>query len=309
MAPPDDRSRRAVLSTVAAGLVAIAGCAGGEVTPTETPTDSPTDVHTATVTHTSSPSDTPTGTLTLEPVPIREVDGGILVYPSDLREWLRTVATTERTIRTHAKTPTYDPSPPLAAFERVHFDDEAGELSGTHELSIEGDTRYELLVGAERTGPPEDADVTAIPSLPEERRQLALAATGESTGDDARVFPETELGSWVRHGFFDGYFSHDGTTYRGTEAQQTDVEFFAKDVWYVLAATAVDAPSAPATLRLAGVHESVRDVVSGLRRDEDRPASMSATITGETRAAASGFAEENPFFLTHDAVYRVRYEE
>lgn len=309
MAPPHDRSRRAVLSTVAAGLAAIAGCAGDETTPTEPQTDSPTDVHTTTVTHTASPSDTPTGTLTLEPIPAREADGRLLVYPSDLREWLRTAATTDRTIRAHAETPTYDPSPPLPAFERVQFDDEAGELSGIYDLSVEGDTRYRLLVGAEETDPPDDADVTAISSLPEERRKLALAAIGESTGDDARVYPETELGSWVRHEFFGGYFSHDGTTYRGKEAQQTDAEFFATEVWYVLSATAVDASSAPATLRLAGVDEAVRGVISELRPEEGTPIPVSTTVSGKTDAAVRGFAEENPLLLTHDAVYRVSYEE
>lgn len=309
MVPPHDRSRRAVLSTVAAGLAAIAGCAGGEMTPTSSPTESPTDAHTTTVTHTASPSATPTGTLTLDPIPTREADGTLLVYPPDLREWLRTAATTDQPVRAHAETTSYDPSPPLPAFERVQFDDETGELSGIYDLAIEGDTRYELLVGAEETEPPDDADVTAISSLPEERRQLALAAIGESTGDDARVYPETELGSWVRHEFFGGYFSHDMRTYRGKEAQQTDAEFFATDVWYVLSATAVDAPSAPVTLRLASVDNDVRRVISDLRTEERTPTSVSTTVTGETATAMRGFAEENSLVLTHDAVYRITYEE
>lgn len=309
MAPPHDRSRRAVLSAVGAGLAAAAGCAGGEMTPTETPTESPTDVHTTTVTHTASPSDTPTGRLTLEPIPAREADGTLLVYPPDLREWLRTAAATDQTVRAHADTPSYDPSPPLPAFERVQFDDETGELSGIYDISVEGDTRYRLLVWAEETDPPEDADVTAISSLPEERRQLALAAIGESTGEDARVYPETQLGSWVRHEFFGGYFSYDGTTYRGKEAQQTDAEFFATEVWYVLSAMAVDAPSAPVTLRLASVADDVRRAISELRKEESTPTSVSTTVTGETRTAVRTLGEENVLLLTHDTVYRVNYEE
>ncbi|MEF8802339.1 MAG: hypothetical protein V5A38_06260 [Halolamina sp.] len=308
MTTPHDRSRRAVLSTVAAGLATVAGCAGDEVTPTGTPTASPTDVHTPTATHTASPSDTPTGTLTLEPIPAREADGTLLVYPPELRGWLRTAATTDQTIRANAETPTYDPSPPLAAFERIQFDDEAGELSGVYDLSVEGDTRYELLVGAEETDPPDNADVTPISSLPEKRRELALAAIGKSTGEDARVSPETELGSWVRHEFFGGYFSHDGTTYRGKEAQQTDAEFFATAVWYVLSATAVDASSPPVTLRLAGVADGVRRVLSELRAEESRPTSVSTTVTGEMATAVEAFAEENSLILTHDAVYRVSDE-
>lgn len=309
MRPPHDRSRRSVLAAVGAGLAAVAGCTGGGTTPTDSPSDSPTDVHTSTVTHSASPSETPSGTLTLEPIPAREADDTLLVYPTDLREWLRTAATTEQTVRGHAETPSYDPSPPLPAFERVQLADESGELSGIYDLSVEGDTRYELLVGAEEADPPADAEVTAVSSLAEERRQLALAAIGESTGDDARVYPETELGSWVREDFFGGYVSHDGTTYRGKEAKQTDAEFFATEVWYVLSATAVDAPSAPTTLRLAGVDDAVRDVISELRTQKDRPATASTEVTGETRTAVAGFADETPLLLTHDVVYRVTYEE
>jgi hypothetical protein len=309
MAPPHDRSRRAVLSTVAAGLAAIAGCAGTGTTPTASPTESQTDVHTTTGTHTASPSATPAGTFTLEPIPAREADGSLLVYPPDLREWLGTAAATDQTVRAHAETPAYDPSPPLPAFERVQLEDESGAHSGIYELAIEGDTRYELLVGAEETAPPADAEVTAVSSLPEERRQLTLAAIGESTGDDARVYPETELGSWVRNEFFGGFVSHDGATYRGKEAKQTDAEFFARAVWYVLSATAVDATSASATLRLAGVADSVRRVMSALRTDAHTPTPLSTTVTGETATAVHGFAETHSFVLTHDTVYRIRYEE
>lgn len=309
MVPPHDSSRRSVLAAVGTGLAGITGCTGSEMTPTESQTHTPTDVHTITVTDTATPSDTPTGTLTLEPIPSREAQGTLLVYPPDLHKWLRTAATTAQTVRAHADTPTYDPSPPLPAFERVIFDDEAGELSGIYDLSVEADTRYELLVWAEETEPPEDTEVTAISSLPEERRRLALAAIGESTGDDARVHPETKLGSWVRKEFFGSYFSHDTATYRGTEAQQTDAEFFATDVWYVLSATAVDAPSAPLTLRLASVADDVRRSISDLRTEEDTPRPVSTTVTGETETAVRGFAKENSFILTHDAVYRVRYEQ
>jgi hypothetical protein len=241
--PSIDSDRRTVLAGLAA---AVAGCAGNGATSIGSPTDSPTGVHTTTVTGTESASDTPSSTLTLEPVPPREVDENLTVYPSDLREWIRTAATTDRTVRAHAETPSYAPSPPLPAFDRVRVDDESSELAGSYDLSVEGDTRYRLLVGAEEAAPPADAEVTPVSSLAEQRREVAQAASGGSTGDSARVYPETELGSWVRHAFFGGYYSHEGTTYRGTEAKQTDAEFFATEVWYVLSAASVDAPSADA---------------------------------------------------------------
>jgi hypothetical protein len=302
------RSRRAVLSIAATGLPAIAGCTGDEATPT----NSPTDVHTATDTptdsETASPTPAPSGTLSLDLTSIDEVDGDLTVYPTDLREWIRTVATSDRTLRTHAETPTYDPSPPLASVQRVHLEDELGDSSGIYDLSVEGDTRYRLLGGAEEVSPPSDGDITAVSDLPETRREFALAAIGAESGDDARVFPETELGSWVRNEFFGGYFSHDEKTYRGKEAQQTDAEFFATEVWYVLSATDVDAPSAPQTLRLSSIDSAVRGVIDDLRTSEDRLTSKETSVEGETAVAVRAFTEEHSHLLTHDAVYRVMFE-
>lgn len=301
--PSIDDERRAVLAGTAATLAGLAGCAGTP-TPTGSATDSPTD----TPTTTRTPTGTPTGTFSLEPVPSREVDGPLTVYPEDLRTWLRTAATTDQTLRTHAETPTYDPSPPLTAFERITFEDGGAAPSGVYDLSVEGGTRHELLVGAEAASPPDGADVTPVSSLPEPRREVALAAIRGRTGETARVYPETELGSWVRNDFFAGYFEHEGTVYRGKEAQQTDAEFFATAVWYVLSATAVDAASAPTTLRLTPIEDAIRGIVNELRAGMDRPSAAQSSVTGETGATARAFAEANPLLLTHDAVFRVGFE-
>jgi hypothetical protein len=303
--PSIDDHRRTVLTGVAA---ALAGCASNGTPPSETQSASPTDLHTTTVTRTASTSATSTGTLTLEPIPAREVDDTLTVYPADLRQWLRTAAMTNRTVRARSRTPTSAPNPPLPAFERVRFDDEAGELSGSYDLSVEGETRYQLLVGADEESPPADAEVTPVSSLAERRREVALAAIPGSHGDDARVYPETELGSWVRHEFFGGYFSHDGTTYRGKEAQQTDAEFFATEVWYVLTAESRDASSAQVTFRLAPIDDGVRRRIEERRTEEYRPYTMEIAVEGETAAAARRFSAANPVILTHDAIYRVTWE-
>ncbi|MFB6220963.1 MAG: hypothetical protein ABEH90_05945 [Halolamina sp.] len=308
MVPQRDCSRREAVAGAAAVLAAFAGCAGDGATPTE----SPTDVHTTTETHSASPTETdtptPTGTLSIEPIPPREADGTLTVYPSMLRSWLREVATEGKTIRAHAETPSYDPEPPLPAFGQVEFDDRLGDLSGVYTLDAEGDTRYKLLGGADEVSPPDDAEVTPVSSLSETRREFALAAIGQSSDGDARVYPETELGSWVRHEFFGGYFSHDGTTYRGKEAQQTDAEFFATEVWYVLSASRAGADTAPVSFRLDTIDNEVRRVMTELREQRDAPRSAETSVEGETAGVVRAFAEEHSLILTHDAVYRVSFE-
>ncbi len=310
MGPPRDYTRRDALASVAAGLAAVAGCAGEE----GTPSDSPTDVHTTTATHSAAHSDTettsptPTGTLSIAPIPPRDVDDTLTIYPSMLRSWLREVATEEQTVRAHAETPNYNPDPPLPAFDRVRFDNRIGELSGVYSLDAAGGTRYSLLGAADEVSPPDGAEVTPVSSLAEERRTFALAAIGQESGDDARVYPETELGSCVRNSFFGGYFSHDGATYRGKEAQQTDAEFFATEVWYVLSASRVDADSAPVRLRLDTIPSAARDLIDELRTRDNPPRAAETTVAGETATVARTVAEDHPVILTHDAIYRVAFE-
>lgn len=306
--PSTDLDRRALLAGVA-GLAGIAGCLGGHDDEQTVPLqDSPETPPTQSESSTDTESPTPTGQFSLTPVDPFDADGELTVYPENLRTWLRTAATTDETVRAHAGTYSSDPSPPLPAFERVQLLDELGDVEGIYDLAIDGGTRYKLHVGAESADPPDDADVTPVSSLSEDRRDLALAAIEGAAGDDARVYPETELGSWVRHDFFGGYVSYDGTTYRGFERQQTDAEFFATNVWYVLSATSVDAPSAPATIRFAAIDAVVRRVIDELREAGERPQPMETGVEGETAATLRAFAENTPFLLTHDAIYRTDYE-
>lgn len=308
--PSIDSNRRELLAGVA-GLAGMAGCLDDDSSEqTVALTDSPeTSVQPSKrQTGTDSPSSTPTGRFSLTPADPAEVDGDLTVYPVDLREWLRTVATTDETVRAHAGTYSYDPSPPLAVFERVQLTDELGDISGIHDLSVEGDTRYRLHVGAEVVEPPDDAEVTPVSSLSESRRRLTLAAIEGAAGDEARVYPESEIGSWARTEFFGGYVSANGTSYRGVERQQTDAEFYATTVWYVLSTSAVDAPPAPATLRFVTIDAAVRQEIDELRESEDRPQSIETTVEGETAAKIGTFTEETPYLLTHDAVYRTNDE-
>jgi hypothetical protein len=300
--PSIDRDRRGLLAALGSA-VALAGC---QTDDEQSSTDSPPGTESETATPTSSPA--PSGRFSLTPVDPADADGELTVFPENLREWLRTVATTDETVRAHAGTYSVDPDPPLPAFERVQVLDELGDIEGIYDLAVEGDTRYRLLVGAEPTDPPDDADVTPVESLSAARRRLTLAAIEGAAGDDARVYPETALGSWVRQELFGGFVSSDGETYRGFERQQTDAEFYATNVWYVLSGTAVDAPSAPATLRLAAIDDRVRDVVEELQAATNRPQSTETAVTGETAAAVRAFVERVPFLLTHDAVYRTDYE-
>ena len=299
--------RRALLSGLTAGLAVGSGCSSDG----ETPGDSPTRTDTGNEPSSPTGTATPTGTLTLDPVPVEEADGPLTVYPTNLAGWLRT-ATTGTTVRDYADTPSYtattdySPTPPLPALQRVRIDDRLGDASGTYELSASGGARYQLLAGAEATSPPDGAEVVPVSSLPTARRELALSAIGVVDGDQ-RVHPETELGSWARTRFFGGYYSYDGTTYRGTEVQQTDAAFFSMAVWYVL--SAAPAEEAATTLRFAAVPAAVRRAIGRLRDESRVPGRVSGSLRGETAAAVQAFAAEQELLLTHNAVFRLRFED
>lgn len=305
--PSIDRGRRALLAGLG-GAVALAGCqTDGDQSDTDSP--SPTDSESATPTH----SPTPSGRFSLTPTDPGAAAESVTVLPADLRAWLRDAATADTTVREHAgvdfapAVQTYEPIPPLSAFERVDIDDPGGDAGGRYELAVEGGVRYDLLVGAEEVSPPDDAEVTPIAELSGARRELALAAVGAESDRDRRVFPETELGSWARTSFFGGYYRHDGTTYRGHEVQQTDAAFFSNRVWYVLSASATDRePSA--TLVLEEVDSRVRAIVDDLRSEHQTIEPMARRVEGETAAALEAFADGGTLLLTHEAVYRAAFE-
>lgn len=313
--PSIDSERRALLAGVA-GLAGFAGCLDGHTDEQTVPlTDSPETPVTSDG-PTATESSTPAGQFSLTPIDPADAAGELTVYPEDLREWLRTAATTDETIRDDGSSTVYpvrqeyEPMPPLTAFDRVRLDDHAASAddSSTYDLDADGGVRYKLLVGAEEADPPDAAEVTPVSDLPEQRQELVLAAIGAPSDRDARVYPETELGSWVRAAFFDGYVAHEGTVYRGHEIQQTDVAFRSARLWYVLSLSAAAAESAPVTLRLADVGETARAVVDDLRSEHETIERMGRRVEGETAAAVERFAAEHSLLLTHDAVFRVRYE-
>ena len=313
--------RRTLLVGVA-GLAGLAGCLDGHddeqtvplrkspETPVSTRSNTPTV--TDSPTETDPPSATPAGEFSLTPVEPSAVDGPLTVLPGDLVDWLRTAAGGE-TVRAHAGSDVYpvqqayEPMPPLTAFDRVRIDAD-GDAAGVYDLDAAGGVRYELLAGAEAVDPPDDAEVIPVSDLSEDRRTLALAAIDGASGEDARVYPGTALGSWARTEFFGGYVAHEGSVYRGHELQQTDAAFFSTELWYTLSLSPADSESAPVTLRPADVNEAVRGVVDGLRSEHETVARMSRGVDGETAAAVERFAAEHPLLLTHDAVFRVGYE-
>ena len=303
--PPIDRDRRALLIGLG-GSVALAGCqTGGDPSVTDSPS--------STGSETATRSPTPSGRFSLTPTDPEAAEESVTVLPADLRTWLRDVATADTTVREHAgvhvapAAQTYEPIPPLSAFDRVEIDDPRGDAGGRYDLDAEGGVRYDLLVGAEEVSPPEDAEVAPISELSGERRELALTAVGAESDRDRRVYPETELGSWGRTAFFGGYYRHDGTTYRGHEVQQTDAAFFSNRIWYVVSASATDAePSV--TLALEEVNTTVRDAVDELRGEHETIEPMARRVEGETAAALAAFAAGGTLVLTHEAVYRAAFE-
>lgn len=293
--------RRALLAGLA-GLVGVAGCLGDRTPTATTSGDLETD-HLET--------DPPAaGRLTLDPVSPTDADGPLTVLPDDLRRWIRQAADAT-TVRSHANTyvyaaqQTYEPIPPLTAFDRIRIEDPESEASGSYTVDAEGGVYYERAVGAEAVSTPDDADATPVSELSSERRELALDAIGAENGGAPRVQPQTALGSWVRNEFFGGYYSHEGTTYRGHEVKQTDAAFFATEVWYVLSLSPIETEAT--TLTLAGPEDRARMVVDDLRSEHETVERMERDVEGLNANAAETLAAEHPYLLTHDAVYQVTF--
>lgn len=293
--------RRGILASVVS-LAGLAGCASDRQPTVRTPLN------------TEQPETDPqvTGRLVLDPTTPTDVDDSVTVIPDDLRGWLRRAAAKGTTVRDYGDgyvypaVQTYEPIPPLTGFDRLELDDPASDASGVYDLDAEGGVRYDLLVGADEATPPADATVTPVDELSGERRELALAAIGSGSDHDGRVFPETELGSWVRSQFFGSYYRLDGTVYRGHEVQQTDAAFTASEVWYVLSLSEADAEAA-STLDLEPPEEQVRTLVDDLRSEQETVERMERDVEGLDAAMAETLATEHSYLLTHDAVYRVTF--
>jgi hypothetical protein len=309
-------NRRAVLASVAslgstAGLAGCLGSAGGDIGPS-TARQSTADRTTRSrdgVTTTAKPARTTSTTPTPGRVRLRAVDdvprdAPVVVYPSRLRAWLQRAATSGDPVRGHDETFVYTPEPVLSGVDHVELVG-SSDVSGTYATTVDGGTRYDLLVGAERVdAPPETATVTPLDALSPARRRLVERAIDD--GRRATVVPESRLGEWVRTRFFDGYVSRGETVYRGYEVQQTDAAFFSTAVWYVLSLSpTADEPADVATLRLVDVPDSfVRTVEPHLaERAPDEREVRSEPL--ELSDHVVRFVDDTEYLLTHTAVFTV----
>ncbi|MFC5366489.1 hypothetical protein [Salinirubrum litoreum] len=313
------RSRRALLAAVGtATFGGLAGCLDevGKSADRDGPPPSDADIGSSSANSSPDESagrtddDSPTQ-FQLTHVEPADVDAPVVVYPTQLRTWLRDAAGSEEPIRVHASAPVYAPTPMLTALSAVELPaDEAGEgARQTYEIRGEGGTRYDLLVGAKPVeSVPDDADPTPVADLSEGRRDLVRGAISDQSR--ARVVPETRLGEWVRTDFFDGYVERQGTVYRGHEIQQTDAAFFSKEFWLVVSLVPVPASETPTpTLGLAfpEVPEAVRSAVDPVLSESKQSTSVT-TATVEDDSILREFAEEYDYLLTHTALFEIGRE-
>ena len=320
-----DVDRRRYLSLLGGALAGTAGCleaeseGPGAAESTDTPpdphrtnqTETPTARTADRVTGTTDPTDTHTPTTTPAPSLVLErvepSETPLTVFPKALASLLRSAATSETPVRTHAETFVYSPEPILPTVDTVELVDPSGDASGVYEVSGEAGIRYELLLTAEPSDPPENASVTPVSSIPEQHRDLVVSAiTGEGRPS---VYPESEAGEWVRNHFFGEYVSYEGTTYQGAELEQTDAAFFSTTAWYILSLTPVEDEAGAVTLRLGGIDPSVRagldPVLDDWAKHQDAP------VLGPERVDESiaSFAEQTDGLLIHTHAFDVRTDQ
>lgn len=310
--------RDALRALAAAGTLGLTGCGGGgtgTLAGTDEPTTDPHDGSTTepggnTTTDPTTGTDEPPSELVLRPhggVP----DVPLTVFPPGLRDWLREAARTGGPVRGHEAVPVYAPDPLLSGVEFLRLHTPEGDLDGTYEIDLDGGPRYELRLAADPVeSVPAGATVTDVASLPADRRELAVDAI---VGNWPGVYPETELGGWAREEFFGGYFEHEGETYVGSEAEQTDVALFSTTVWTVLSMNPVEdgeGDADPVALQLAEMRHSVRTVVEDALADwEGTGREGSALLDPEHHLeAVAAFAAETQALLTHTTAFSVTVE-
>lgn len=146
-------SRRTLLTTLAS---VTAGCTVGPGGTAVSPTSS------------ESPSATDDDPLvTFEEVNLTDApaDEPILVVAPEWRRWLRTAAAGE-TVRGAINDPEFCGRAQLEDVPSVALQD-AGDRSGTYDLTVETGGHYRYPFDAEQTTPPEDAPVHELGSLPD----------------------------------------------------------------------------------------------------------------------------------------------
>lgn len=236
------------------------------------------------------------------------------VYPADLTGWLREVATHDRTLRKRVSTSQEMPDPPLQVLQDVRFvelDDasfveDAGEITGYYDLDVEAGPYYEMVIGAESTDPPSDAEVTPVGNLDDEHGELAVAAIedGEDGSDRNRVYSDTALAEWAREVFVGHYYRYDGDTYRGYEVQRTDEATASTEAWYELSASTSREGDDDTSLLLPDLVETVRtelDAVGVSERTDD-------LVLEDPSEPLATFADRMAMLVTHLTIFRVRLE-
>jgi len=294
-------TRRAVLGSVAATFGAVGGCAGllerGPRTPDDGPADPP---------ETDSPTRSPAPSLTLEAVEPPSAGPEVqprtvTVYPESMALALRRAARIEGTYRTHATAFVEAPEPFWTEYDTVKLTGpDAGDPEGVYEMDAEGGIRYELLVGADRLDG--DRPAASVSELEGERRELALGAI---RNEGPRVYPETELGEWVRTEWFGNRWEHEGTVYRGKEVQQTDAAFFSDQVWATVGMReTVGHPEVTFELRAPG--EDVRDALDPVLSEQGKD-QRTATLA-DPPPAVREYLEPTDLLATHTTVFDPRFE-
>jgi len=213
---------------------------------------------------------------------------------------LRRAASIEGTYRTAAAAFVEAPEPFWTRYETVRLagpDNTAAD--GVYEMDAEGGVRYELLVGADRLDG--DRPAAQVSELEGERRELALAAI---RNEGPRVYPETELGEWVRTEWFGNRWEYEGTVYRGKEVQQTDAAFFSQQVWAtVRMRETVGHPAVTFELRAPG--DAVRDALDPVFAEWSKDEST-ATLE-DPPAAVRAYLEPTDLLATHTTVVEPRF--
>jgi hypothetical protein len=266
-------SRRTFVASVAAASSVLAGCTGGgDATETTVRGETATRADDGSTRTTGATTDRTTETTQDSPVvdlallERKAVDGPIRVLPGGLRTLLADAARADGPVRDHyQKVFDLPPSPVLGVFDTVELRGTDG-ADGVYDVDVQAGGRYEMrFEGNPVSSVPDDATVVAEHELTTRQRQFVA----DAVDDRATVYPETVLGTWARTVFQGGYVRFDGTVYRGREQQQTDVEFFAPRIWYVVTLTPVEGAADPFVLNCALLDVSVeRTVFEALREDD-----------------------------------------
>jgi hypothetical protein len=295
-----------------AGISIIGGCTSNPADGTDTSAIQTAPDDTNTESDTLKPKITKRNTfkIILEPPGIPKPGSQLLVYPRDLRRWIREAAKSNTKIRTHTEIPVRGRSPLLPEFEHVRLIN-AGDLDGWYDSNSTGGVRYRYYAEANEVEPPEGVEVVAVHNLDEAKRELITAAIqNEAYNDVEWLYPETELGEWARNDAFNGYYRFNGSVYQVNENHLTDAAYGSNEIWYILSLSRSDKNN--------GYKLDFRDI-STIRPTLDKLMQINKEFmrtrrpeqrVGETDASNELFyiAKNIDYILTHGAAFKITLE-